>query len=676
MRKIAVFSGTTEGRELSGMLSGRAIPHLVFVAGEYGREMMPEDPYASIHTGRMDAAQMAEYLRSEGFGPDSLLIDATHPYAEEVTGNIRRAAEALGCGYRRVLRGCGTLPADGASLYADMTECAGAMDRTQGNILLTTGSKELPEYCRQVSEETRKRTFVRVLPSCDSIRLCQEEGISSDHIIAMHGPFSAALNRSVIAQYRIRHLVTKESGDAGGFREKAEAAAREGVRLHVILRPVREEGEDIREVFRGILGETISCEAPDEAPKTVCRAAPRITLAGCGMGDEACRTIEAGEAVARADIVFGSARLLHEIHGKKTYEMYRAQDIIPVLERERPESAVILFSGDTGFYSGAGAMARALKEWRKDADICILPGIPTFSYLAARLQESYEDAALFSLHGRNSEESFRRLISEVRFHEKTFVLLSGTPDIRRVAELLVSCGIEGQICAGIDLSGKQERIDCLSLEEALSYEAEGIASILIRNRKPERRRLIPVLQDADFIRGSIPMTKECVRHESMIRLAVREGDLVYDIGGGTGSVAIEIASLDPGLHVYSIEKKPEAAQLMRENIRKTGAGNVTVIEQDAAQALPSMPKPDCVFIGGSGGRLREIMDILCAKGTGIRYVINAVSLETMEEVRQVLEKYRPSDERAVQLSVSDIQKTGNHHMMRAQNPVTVFSFTI
>ena len=89
-----------------------------------------------------------------------------------------------------------------------------------------------------------------------------------------------------------------------------------------------------------------------------------------------------------------------------------------------------------------------------------------------------------------------------------------------------------------------------------------------------------------------------------------------------------------------------------------------------------MPKPDCVFIGGSGGRLREIMDILCAKGTGIRYVINAVSLETMEEVRQVLEKYRPSDERAVQLSVSDIQKTGNHHMMRAQNPVTVFSFTI
>ena len=105
-------------------------------------------------------------------------------------------------------------------------------------------------------------------------------------------------------------------------------------------------------------------------------------------------------------------------------------------------------------------------------------------------------------------------------------------------------------------------------------------------------------------------------------------------------------------------------------------GNVTVIEQEAAEALSSMPKPDCVFIGGSSGRLLEIMEILCSKGKGIRYVVNAVSLETIGEVRQVLEKYRPQDERAVVLSVSDIRKAGEHHMMHAQNPVTVFSFTI
>ena len=151
---------------------------------------------------------------------------------------------------------------------------------------------------------------------------------------------------------------------------------------------------------------------------------------------------------------------------------------------------------------------------------------------------SYEDALLFSLHGRNCEAAFGTLAGEVRFHEKTFVLLSGTQDVPKVAEYLINYGIEAQICVGINLSGEQESIECLSLKEALSWKGEGIASILILNRKPERRELIPVIQDADLIRSSIPMTKECVRHESIIRLKIRERDLVYDIGGGTGSVAI------------------------------------------------------------------------------------------------------------------------------------------
>ena len=174
----------------------------------------------------------------------------------------------------------------------------------------------------------------------------------------------------------------------------------------------------------------------------------------------------------------------------------------------------------------------------------------------------------------------------------------------------------------------------------------------------------------------IPMTKECVRHESILRLSLREGDILYDIGGGTGSVAIEAASIHPSLQVYSIEKKHEAAELIRENTRKLNTGNVTVIEGEAAEELTHLPDPDCVFIGGTGGSLAQIMEILTGKKRGIRYVVNAVSLETMEEVRKILQAYSPVRQNAVLLSASDILKTGEYHMLHANNPVAIFSFTI
>ena len=666
MKKIVVFSGTTEGRELSDLLSARAVPHIVCVAGEYGREMMSPNPFASLHVGRMDATGMADYLRSEGFGAGDEVIDATHPYAAEATGNIIRAADALGCIYRRIIRSAGDMSAAGAALYADMDSCAKALEHTEGNILLTTGSKELSAYCDEVSEETRQRTYVRVLPAQESIALCRDAGIRPEHIIAMHGPFSLALNCALIGQYDIRHLVTKESGEKGGFQEKAQAAARTGACLHVIARPVSEEGQDVQSVLRAVLGEEAAADS-----ETM-----QITLAGIGMGDEACRTLAVTEAIRSADIVFGSSRLLRGIRAKQQYDMYRAAQIIPVLEREKPQRAVIIFSGDTGFYSGAGAMLKALRNWREDVQVHVLPGISSFSYLAARTQERYEDAKLCSLHGKNTEAEAAAVAREIRYHARTFVLLSGPGDIRTLAEQLIRIGTDVQILAGIDLSYASERIDCLNLREALNYDAEGIASILVLNPAPERRPLFPVRKDTDFIRERIPMTKECVRHESIIRLGLREGDVVYDIGGGTGSVAIEAAALHPGLRVYTIERKHEAVELIRENIRKHHADNVTVIEGDALKELIHLPKPDCVFVGGSGGELTRIVESLAQRKSGIRYVINAVSLETMEEVRKILQHYSPSEQSAVLLSASDIQRAGEYHMMHAHNPVAIFSFTI
>ena len=671
--KIIIFSGTTEGRILSDRLTKDCMPHIVSVASEYGKEMMDENAFAEIHVGRMDANEIIGFLTEREFSEEDMVIDATHPFATEVTSNIKVAVESFGVSLIRVIREEEKeLPKD-AEKYLDITDCANSLDKTEGNILLTTGSKELGQYCKSVSTETKKRTYVRVLPSIDSLKLCEMEGIESDHIIAMHGPFGKELNEAILRQYDIKHLVTKESGAAGGFAEKMSAAVSTGAALHVIERPYIEKGVSVDEAYKIITGKDFSDSAviiPCENKRL------SVSLVGIGMGTESSMTTFARDAIEKAEAVFGAERLLRNISNPKKFSMYLSKDIIPVLENENIRNAVITFSGDTGFYSGAKKMIQALRKWRSDIEIQVIPGISSFAYLAAKLGESYDDACLFSIHGKNSDKDIKALTDKVIYNEKVFVLLSGAGDISEIAKRLTDYGVEGRICVGVNLSYENERIIELSLEEAVQFKEDGIATIMIKNLNPLKRPLINVKKDSDFIRDRIPMTKECIRHESIIRLGLKEGETFYDIGGGTGSVAIEAASFDLSLQVYTIEKKKEAVELIRENIKKADVPNVEVLEGDAVDLLVDMPKPDAVFIGGSGGRLSEIVSMLHSKGDGIRFVINAVSLETIEEVREVIKKYEPDDEETVMISVSDVKKLGSYHMLQGQNPIWICSFTI
>ncbi|WP_029320296.1 bifunctional cobalt-precorrin-7 (C(5))-methyltransferase/cobalt-precorrin-6B (C(15))-methyltransferase [Butyrivibrio sp. AE3004] len=680
MKSIVIFSGTTEGRVLSDFLAKDEIFHTVCVASDYGKEMMEENPYALIHVGRMDAGEMSDFL-SDKEDNGLVIIDATHPYATEVTSNIKKAASKLSAEYIRVCREKDTDFSEDFCKYKTIEECAGVLDKTEGNVLLTTGSKELQKYCSGVSEEVRKRTYVRVLPSAESLKICEKEGIEPDHIIAMHGPFGRELNAALIKQYGIKHLITKESGAAGGFYEKKAAAKETGVMLHVIERPSGDNGISVEEAYCLVTGKKsfdiqdslqikeVSISGDEKDTKQI------IYLIGMGMGTKDSMTLEALNALESSDAVFGAKRLVGNLSCKNKYEMYLSDEIIPVLQKEKINRAAIVFSGDLGFYSGAKKMTLALKNWRSDIDVRVIPGISSFSYLAARLGESYDDACFYSIHGKKQNENMQRLTDRVKHEKKTFVLLSGAGDISEIAKRLLDMGIDGRFVVGENLSYENERITELSFNEALSFKGNGIVCAFIYNDTPKKRQVLRIKRDADFIRGDVPMTKECIRHESIIRLGLCEGDVFYDIGGGTGSVAIEAASLSDTLKVFTIEKKSEAAELIRENISKAGLFNVTVIEDEAEKALCDMPRPDCVFIGGSGGKLSEIVDILHSKGDGIRFVVNAVSLETIDEIREIIRKYE-ADEEAIMLSVSDVRKVGSHHMLAGQNPIWIFSFTV
>ena len=171
------------------------------------------------------------------------------------------------------------------------------------------------------------------------------------------------------------------------------------------------------------------------------------------------------------------------------------------------------------------------------------------------------------------------------------------------------------------------------------------------------------------------MTKEEVRQVSICKLRLEEDSVVYDVGSGTGSIAMEIAGLGEGLRVFAIEKKEEALSLIRQNQEKCGLQNIQVVEADAPEGLQKLPVPTHAFIGGSGGRMKEILDFLYQKNPRMRVVINAISLETICEIREVLSIYPMAEKELIQLQASRTNQIGGYHMMKAENPVWICSFT-
>lgn len=240
--KLLIFGGTTEGRVLAQRLAEAGAQVTVSVATDMGAEELAGIPGLTVLTGRRDAGAMQDLLR----GYD-LCIDATHPYAAEASANIRAACTAAGVSLRRAARPASTA-ADAAFTAGNTAEAAAFLAGTEGNILLTTGAKELPAFAAL----DKNRLFARVLPTHEGIAACEALGIPHRNIIAMQGPFGTTLNCAIIEQYRIAWLVTKDGGRAGGFAEKLEAARRTGAKVVLIRRPA-DAGEDPEQLLQELL---------------------------------------------------------------------------------------------------------------------------------------------------------------------------------------------------------------------------------------------------------------------------------------------------------------------------------------------------------------------------------------------------------------------------------------
>lgn len=246
MNGMAVFGGTVEGRMLAERLSRCGIRAHVCTATPYGGALLRSLPGMTVHSKRMTSEEMRLFMLEYGIGR---VIDATHPYAREVTVNIKNAAAAAGAEYLRVLRSedYHANMATGISTVADAAGAVGFLTDTEGPVLLTTGSKELDVFC--ALPRYQDRLYVRVLPVPEVIQSCNRLGFDGAHIVAMQGPFSYELNLALLQQLGCRYLVTKNTGPQGGLDEKLAAALDAGAHVVMIDRPLAETGHSLDEIW-------------------------------------------------------------------------------------------------------------------------------------------------------------------------------------------------------------------------------------------------------------------------------------------------------------------------------------------------------------------------------------------------------------------------------------------
>lgn len=391
-----------------------------------------------------------------------------------------------------------------------------------------------------------------------------------------------------------------------------------------------------------------------------------VTLIGMGSGTPELLTAQGLAALQSADLIIGAKRLLEHLPTGCTENrkaLYKPEDILSCLSEFPAANAALLYSGDTGFYSGASKLLPMLRAFGISARV--LPGISSVQLLSAAIGRPWQDWKLVSAHGCACDPAAECLTAEGR---PVFFLTGGTETPSTLCAKLADAGLgDAHGIIGENLGTPQEHL-AFGTAQTLAANACAPLSVLLIEHTVLPARRAPGFPDDAFIRGEVPMTKQEVRAAALAKLAVRPTDTLWDVGAGTGSVSVELALAAPRGHVYAVECAPDACALIRQNREKFHAYNLSLIEGTAPQVLADLPAPDAVFIGGTKGSMAEVVDAALAKNPNARLCISAIALETLSAAIAALAAHEQTAE-VTQLAVSRTRPAGKLHLLMANNPI-------
>ena len=368
-------------------------------------------------------------------------------------------------------------------------------------------------------------------------------------------------------------------------------------------------------------------------------------------------------ALEQAGCVIGAKRLLEQLPRGCTENRIAAikpEAILDEILRQNTDCAVV-YSGDTGFYSGARGLLPLLEKAGIPARV--LPGVSSVQLLSARLGRPWQDWNLVSAHGTECG-----VLAAVSAGRPAFFLTGGVLGPAEICRRLTEAGLGTlPVVIGERLSYPDEAVTAGTAQE-LAAGTYAPLSVLLAEAAPREKRRCPGFPDNAFLRGDVPMTKQEVRAAALAKLAAEPADTLWDVGAGTGSVSVELALAAPEGQTFAVECKPEACGLIRANREKFSAWNLQLIAGRAPDALRELPPPDGVFIGGTQGGMAEIVDIILQKNANARICVTAIALETLSAAVAALTEHGLSAH-VTQIAVSRSKPAGKLHLLTANNPI-------
>ncbi len=396
-----------------------------------------------------------------------------------------------------------------------------------------------------------------------------------------------------------------------------------------------------------------------------------IYIIGAGIEGQEGFSRRAMELVDQADILIGGSRQLALFPDFSGKTLTIGVNLAPVVEclAKNEGSAVVLASGDPLFFGIGRYLLRNLPE----ADLEFVPNVSSVQYAFAKIREPWDDAVFVSAHGRGMKGAVDQIVS----HDKIAILTDEENTPQAIAGELIERGRGGYtayLCE--NLGTADEVITHTDLKGLLDIPAAPLnVLILIKEYETDGDGAGPCLgiPDEDFATVKKLITKEEVRAVSLAKLRLCHDMTLWDIGAGSGSVSIEADHLMPNGRVFAIERNPQCLAYLKENLQKFNSRNISLVEEDAPACLDDLPDPDRVFIGGSGGRLWQILEAADARlSTGGRVVLNAVTLDTLTAATEYFENAGYELE-VTTVNISRTRPLTDYKMFEAFNPVFILA---
>ncbi|MBQ7195924.1 MAG: precorrin-6y C5,15-methyltransferase (decarboxylating) subunit CbiE [Synergistaceae bacterium] len=388
-----------------------------------------------------------------------------------------------------------------------------------------------------------------------------------------------------------------------------------------------------------------------------------ITVAGVGSGSELTLTPEVKNTIEGADIIVSSLRFSELIPANKEFiPLTKIQDTFVKIQNYSGK-ILILVSGDPGLYS----LLPLVKKFFHDTNIKVLPGLSSLQILCAYACESWNDAKIFSGHGR--ELNVGEFLNFVERNQRTILVCDkkfsptwACDELKNFESIEVFIGSNLGSHDEIFLHGKPSNFLYKTFPE--------LSIMLIKNHDIYSFNKL-FLRNSDFLREKdIVITNENVRAAIISKLELTSDSLLWDIGAGSGSISIGVALLYLSMQVYAIEKNTKAVELIKKNIAKFHLHNIEIHEGLASKIIKNLPIPSHVFIGGSGGEMKQILDFITKIQSSLRIVVACVTLENFNLAYDLMKGMKNFE--TTQISVTSSRPLNDDlTLMKANNPVMI-----